>query len=238
VTADLAPRRLLVVEDDESLSMVLSDALSGEGHRVEVARDGETALARMFERRYDLVLLDLMLPRVDGFEVLRRAREAGNRAPVLVLTARGREEDRVRGLDLGADDYVVKPFSPRELLARVRARLRAAAPSGEARTRFALAEVDFPAMLVRRGGREAPITKTEGAMLRLFLAHPREVLTRTRFLDEVWGYDRYPTTRTVDMHVARLREKVGDDADPARFIVTVHGVGYRYDPDGADVTSA
>ncbi len=228
---DLAPPRILVVEDDESLSMVLSDALSHEGYRVEVARDGEKALARALEGRFDLVLLDLMLPRVDGFEICRRMRAAGQRVPVVVLTARGREEDRVKGLDLGADDYVVKPFSPRELLARVRARLRAAAPPAAGAQRVGKAEVDWEAMVVRRDGRETPMTKTEAAMLRLFVAHPRQVLSRTRFLDEVWGYDRYPTTRTVDMHVARLREKIGDDGEDPRFIRTVHGVGYRYDPE-------
>ena len=227
------PAKILVVEDDESLAMVLSDALSQEGYRVEVARDGERALARALEVHFDLILLDLMLPRLDGFEVCRRFRASGRRTPVVVLTARGREDDRVKALDLGADDYVVKPFSPRELLARVRARLRAATLPSSERPRIGDAEVDLPAMLVRRDGGETPLTKTEAAMLRLFLAHPGEVLSRNRFLDEVWGYDRYPTTRTVDMHVVRLREKLGDGGEEPRWIRTVHGVGYRFDPDGS-----
>jgi DNA-binding response OmpR family regulator len=228
--------KLLVVEDDESLSMVLTDALRGAGYRVETVADGEQALARALEGRFDLVILDLMLPRLDGYEVCRRMRAAGKTAPVLMLTARGREEDRVKGLDLGADDYVAKPFSMKELLARVRARIRAGAPRPVDRAAMGAAEVDFVAMLVRRGGTETPLTKTEAECLRLFHRHPGEVLTRARFLDEVWGYDRFPTTRTVDMHVARVREKIGDDGAEPRFIKTVHGVGYRYDPDGADGT--
>jgi DNA-binding response OmpR family regulator len=226
--------RLLVVEDDESLGVVLSDALRDAGWRVDLERDGERALARATEGGYALVLLDLMLPRLDGFDVLRRLRAAGDRTPVLILTARGREEDRVKGLDLGADDYVVKPFSMRELLARVRARLRPAAGAEAAAVRVGEADVDLVAMTVRRDGEpEAALTKTEAEVLRLFLRHPREVLSRKRFLDEVWGLHAYPTTRTVDMHVARLREKLGDGGEAPRFIRTVHGVGYRYDPDGA-----
>jgi DNA-binding response OmpR family regulator len=228
--------KVLVVEDDESLGVVLVDALRQEGHRVELERDGERALARLLADRFDLVLLDLMLPRLDGFEICRRLRAAGKAVPVLVLTARGREEDRVKGLDLGADDYLVKPFSMLELLARVRARLRATRAATPPRLVMGEAEVDFDAMVVRRGGAETEITKTEAEVMRLFARNPGKVLSRNRFLDEVWGYDRYPTTRTVDMHVARVREKIGDDGANPRFIRTVHGVGYRYDP--PNVTSA
>jgi DNA-binding response OmpR family regulator len=228
--------KVLVVEDDESLGIVLVDALRQEGHRVDLERDGERALARLLADRFDLVLLDLMLPRLDGFEVCRRLRAAGRSVPVLVLTARGREEDRVKGLDLGADDYLVKPFSMLELLARVRARLRAARPAPP-RVRMGEAEVDFDAMVARRDGAETELTKTEAEVLRMFARNPGKVLSRRRFLDEVWGYDRFPTTRTVDMHVARVREKIGDDGANPRFIHTVHGVGYRYDPP-ADLTNA
>jgi DNA-binding response OmpR family regulator len=230
--AKVPTAKILVVEDDESLGMVLSDALKQEGHRVHLERDGAKAAEAATARRWDLILLDLMLPHVDGLEICRRVRAKGLQTPVLMLTARGREEDRVQGLDLGADDYLVKPFGMRELLARVRARLRQGAPPPASTLRFGAADVDLGAMLSRRGGRETPLTKTEAGLVRLFSKHPRVVLTRNRFLDEVWGYDRYPTTRTVDMHVARLREKIGDDGAAPRFIVTVHGVGYRYDPDG------
>ena len=228
----MSAAKILVVEDDESLGMVLTDALSQEGHRVRLERDGAKAAEAAVSTRWDLILLDLMLPHVDGLEICRRVRAKGLATPVLMLTARGREEDRVKGLDLGADDYLVKPFGMKELLARVRARLRGAAPAAPDVLRFGEADVDLAGMLARRDGRETPLTKTEAELVRLFHKHPRVVLTRNRFLDEVWGYDRYPTTRTVDMHVARLREKIGDDGAAPRFIVTVHGVGYRYDPDG------
>ncbi len=225
--------KVLVIEDDESLRLVLADALAQEGHRVEVEPDGLVGLEKARSGRHDLLVLDLMLPRLDGTEICRRLRAEGHRLPILMLTARGREADRVKGLDLGADDYLVKPFSLAELLARVRARLRATAGPVLGKAVVGDAEVDFPAMLVRSGGKPTPLTRTELEMLRLFLAHPGTVITRERFLDRVWGYDRFPTTRTVDMHVARLREKLGDDGDAPRFIHTVHGVGYRYDPPGS-----
>jgi DNA-binding response OmpR family regulator len=226
--------RVLVVEDDESLGMVLTDALKDAGYRVELERDGRRGLARATEHRFALVILDLMLPRLDGFEVLKRLRAGGDRTPVLVLTARGREEDRVRGFDLGADDYVVKPFSMRELLGRVRARLRGTEEPLPDRVRVGAADVDLAAMLVHREGTDPQaLTKTEADILRLFLRHPGEVLSRKRFLDEVWGYASFPTTRTVDMHVARLRDKLGDAGDAPRHLKTVHGVGYRYDVAGS-----
>jgi DNA-binding response OmpR family regulator len=222
--------RILVVEDDESLGAVLVDALQHEGHEAELEPDGRLALRRALDGAYDLIVLDLMLPNVDGYQICQRLRHAGRRVPILMLTARGREEDRVRGLDLGADDYVVKPFSLKELMARVRARLRSYEPETLPVARIGDAEVDLGAMQVTRDGETVPLTKLEAGVLRLFLANPGKVLSRSRFLDEVWGYDRHPTTRTVDMHIARVRDKIGDTGQAARFIHTVHGVGYRYDP--------
>lgn len=222
--------RILVVEDDASLALVLADALSHEGHHALVERDGQRALERARASRFDLVILDLMLPSLDGTEVCRRLRRDGVTTPVLMLTARGREEDRVRGLDAGADDYVTKPFSVRELLARVRARLRATTAPPSDVVRVGDAEVDFVAHVLRRAGVETPLTKTELGMLRVFARNPGVVLPRARFLDEVWGLRTFPTTRTVDMHVLRLREKLGDDGAEPRHLRTVHGVGYRYDP--------
>lgn len=222
--------RILLVEDDESLRTVVKDALEREGYDVTPTGDGQDALERALARRFELVILDLMLPGMDGYDVCARLREAGRDVPIVMLTARGREEDRVRGLDLGADDYVVKPFSLKELLARVRARLRTATPHVPKRVSVGEAEIDFAAMVVRRGGEVLPLTKMEAGVLALLVANPGQVLSRNRFLDEVWGYDRYPTTRTVDVHVARVREKIGDDGDRSQFIHTVHGVGYRFDP--------
>jgi DNA-binding response OmpR family regulator len=222
--------RILVVEDDESLATVLKDALERQGYEVESVADGRVALEKARSGRWSLVLLDLMLPGLDGTEVCRRLRAAGKDVPVLMLTARGREEDRVGGLRAGADDYVVKPFSLRELLARVEARLRGARPTAPHRVRVGDAEVDLEGMVVRRGGSATQLTKMEAGMLRLFLGEPGKVITRARFLDEVWGYDRFPTTRTVDVHVGRLREKLGDLSEPPSVIHTVHGVGYRFDP--------
>jgi DNA-binding response OmpR family regulator len=223
-------RRILVVEDDESLAMVLEDALRRAGHDVLLEKDGRRALERATKARFDLVVLDLMLPGMDGYEVCRRLRAAGRAVPILMLTARGREEDRVRGLELGADDFVVKPFSLRELLARVEARLRATRPSTPARVRLGDVEVDLAAMVVRRDGATRELTRMEAAMLALFLANPGEVISRARFLTDVWGLDRYPTTRTVDVHVGRLRDKLGAGAGREPLIHTVHGVGYRFDP--------
>lgn len=221
--------RILLVEDDESLRTVVKDALEGEGYEVTAVGDGRVALERALAERFEVVILDLMLPGMDGYEVCARLRDAGKDVPIVMLTARGREEDRVRGLDLGADDYVVKPFSLKELLARVRARIRSRLPSVPKRVTVGEAEIDFAAMVVRRGGESLPLTKMEAGVLALLVASAGQVVSRNRFLDEVWGYDRYPTTRTVDVHVARVREKIGDDAESPRFIHTVHGIGYRFD---------
>ncbi len=222
--------RILLVEDDESLGFALVDALEREGHRPTWAREGPVALRHALDEPWDLVILDLMLPGMDGYEICRRVRAAGIDVPILMLTARAREEDRVQGLDLGADDYVVKPFGLKELMARVRARLRARKPLAPEVVDVGDARVDMAAMTVTRDGASVALTKLEAGVLALFLANPGEVLPRGRFLDEVWGYHRHPTTRTVDMHVARVREKLGDAGATPRFIRTVHGVGYRFDP--------
>ena len=222
--------RLLVVEDDESLGFVLVDALEQEGYRAELARDGRVGLARAQSRAFDLIVLDLMLPGMDGYEVCRRLRAEGDDVPVVMLTARGREQDRVQGLDLGADDYVVKPFSLKELLARVRARLRARKPLPPALVELGDMEIDVGAMQIRRGEEIVSLTRLEAGVLGLFLANPGQVLSRSRFLDDVWGYHRHPTTRTVDMHIARVRDKLGPGGPGGQWIHTVHGVGYRFDP--------
>ncbi len=226
----MSGERILLVEDDEALGFALDDALGREGYRPTWSRDGAEALRHALEQPWDLVILDLMLPRVDGYEICRRVRAAGIDVPILMLTARAREEDRVQGLDLGADDYVVKPFGLKELMARVRARLRARKPVAPEIVDVGAVRVDLASMTVTRDGEASALTKLEAGVLSLFLANPGQVLSRGRFLDEVWGYHRHPTTRTVDMHVARVREKLGDAGPTPRHIITVHGVGYRFDP--------
>lgn len=223
--------RILVVEDELPMRTVLEDCLARHGYRVLTARDGEEGLRRAGEETPDLVLLDVMMPRLDGFTVCRELRRLGFAGRILVLTARGRTEDRVHGLDLGADDYLVKPFSREELLARVRALLRRTgdkSPNVRERT-FGDVRVDLAGQRVWKRGREVELAPKEFAMLRLFLDHPAEVISRERFLDLVWGVTAFPTTRTVDRHVVSLRQKIEDDPATPVWIQTVHGVGYRFD---------
>jgi len=222
--------RILLVEDDESLGFVLEDALSREGYRITWTRDGRAALGHALGEPWDLIVLDLMLPGLDGYEICKRVRAAGVAVPILMLTARAREEDRVQGLDLGADDYVVKPFSLKELQARIRARLRARKPLAPEAYELGPVRIDLGAMTITCGDDQTTLTKLEAGVLTLFLANPGTVLSRGRFLDEVWGYHRHPTTRTVDMHVARVREKIGAACPTPRSILRIHGVGYRFDP--------
>ncbi len=222
--------KILLVEDEEALRSGLRYALDQEGYAVAEAADGERALQRLRAEPPDLVLLDIMMPCRSGFEVLEKARAEGFAMPVILLTARGQEADKVRGLDLGADDYLVKPFGLSELLARVRARLRRAEESPPAAPeRFALGpvRVDLAALEVRRDGARFPLSVREADMLRLLLRERGKVVSRNRFLHEVWGHDGCPSTRTVDQHVAKLRKKL--EADPAapRWLRTVFGAGYR-----------
>lgn len=230
--------RILVIEDELAMRTVLADCLERRGYRVIVAANGGEGLRRATEERPDLVLLDLMMPVLDGFEVCRGIRRLDRETPILVLTARGRVEDRVRGLDLGADDYLVKPFDRDELLARVRALLRRTRNPQEGGNStpvrvFGALHIDLPARRVLRDGVEVRLAPKEFDALRLMIEHPGEVVTRERFLDLVWGCAAFPTTRTVDRHVAALRQKL--EADPAapRWIHTVHGVGYRFEDAGA-----
>jgi len=224
--------RILVVEDDAAILRGLADNLVCESHDVLTATDGEHACSIVREQKPDLVILDLMLPRMSGYDVCRTLRSEGVTTPILMLTARGDESDRVLGLDLGADDYLTKPFSIRELLARVRALLRrtqAAAPSIDV-LQFEDTFIDFKRYEARNAGGPIDMTKKEFGVLRYLAARAGEVVTREELLDQVWGYDAMPTTRTVDNHVASLRAKL--EADPAqpRHLQTVHGVGYKWVP--------
>jgi DNA-binding response OmpR family regulator len=223
--------RVLVVEDDPAILRGLADNLRFESHEVLTATDGETGYRLAREKRPEVVVLDLMLPRMSGYEVCRKLRADGLQIPILVLTARGDEADRILGLDLGADDYVTKPFSVRELLARIRAVLRRAHPlkTMPDELNFADVAIDFRKYEARKGDRTLDLTRKEFGILRLLAARAGDVVTRDALLNEVWGYDSSPTTRTVDTHVASLRAKIGDDPEKPR-LQTVHGVGYKWVP--------
>jgi DNA-binding response OmpR family regulator len=217
--------RILVIEDEPAILRGLADNLRFESYEVLTAADGESGYAALKEHKPDLIILDLMLPKMSGYDVCRKARTEGIVTPILMLTARGEEADRVRGLDLGADDYVSKPFSLPELLARVRALLRRAQRTVLDELRFDDVVVDFRKYEARRAGVEVDLTRKEFGMLRLLASRAGEVLTRDELLTEVWGLESYPTTRTVDNHILSLRSKLG-----AEHLVTIHGVGYKWAP--------
>jgi DNA-binding response OmpR family regulator len=221
--------RILVVEDELPMRKALEDVLAGEDYRVLTAADGESGLQRALEEKPDLILLDIMMPKLDGYAVCAELRRLSNPVPILMLTAKGQVEDRVTGLDAGADDYLVKPFSTEELLARVRALLRRARRQGQAPTKLKLGEVDIDLarQTARCGRKPVHLTAKEFAMLRLMAEAPGEPVSRERFLDAVWGYTSFPTTRTVDNHIASLRGKIEKDPEAQRWLITVHGVGYK-----------
>jgi len=224
--------RILVVEDEPAILRGLTDNLRLEGHEVTPASDGETGYRLARETKPDLVVLDLMLPRMSGYEVCRKLRADGARVPILILSARGEEADRILGLDIGADDYMGKPFSLRELVARVRALLRRTAPATGAPERLEYDDVvvDFRRYAALRADRTLEMTRKEFGVLRLLVERAGEVVTRDVLLREVWGYEAMPTTRTVDNHVASLRAKLERDPSSPRHLLTVHGVGYKWLP--------
>ncbi|GAA2784014.1 response regulator transcription factor [Saccharopolyspora taberi] len=223
--------RILVVDDDRAVRESLRRSLQFNGYQVELAADGQQALDWLADQRPDAMVLDVMMPRLDGLEVARRLRSTGDDLPILVLTARDAVSDRVAGLDAGADDYLPKPFALEELLARLRALLRRAAPSDldhddlPAPLRFADLELDPGTREVRRGDRQISLTRTEFALLELLMAHPKQVLTRSRLLEDVWGYD-FPTSgNALEVYIGYLRRKTEAEGEP-RLIHTVRGVGY------------
>jgi DNA-binding response OmpR family regulator len=223
--------RILIVEDEDSIRMALEDDLSLEGYTVVGERDGARALEKAREGRFDLIILDLMLPGLDGLEICKRLRAEKDPTPILMLTAKSQEVDKVLGLELGADDYVTKPFSPRELLARVKALLRRSrlpeAPSPDGAS-FGDVDVDFKGYSVKKKGNSVELTVKEFELLRLLVTHPNEVLRRDTILNEVWGdeWDVFP--RTIDTHVVHLRQKLEDDPAEPKHIVNVRGVGYKF----------
>ena len=219
--------QILVVDDEPAVRRALERALRLDKYEVELAVDGEEALDRLSERPVDAVILDVMMPGVDGLEVCRRMRAAGDRTPVLMLTARDAIDDRVLGLDVGADDYLVKPFALRELQARLRALLRRAGDDDEAveTLRFADLVLDPVAHEVYRGDRLVELSKTEFLLLELFMKHPRQVLTRSTIFENVWGYDFGPTSNALGVYIGYLRRKTEGAGEP-RLLHTVRGIGY------------
>lgn len=222
--------RILVIEDDVSILRGLADALRRESYDVLTAADGETGYQLASEKRPDLVILDLMLPKLSGYEVCRQLRATRVAAPILMLTARGDEGDRVLGLDLGADDYVTKPFSLRELMARIRALLRRGQPARVLIDDLRLRDiaVDFRKYEATRGMLPLELTRREFQLLRVLASRPGEVITRSDLLDQVWGLDEYPSTRTVDTHIASLRAKIERDTANPEHLLTLRGVGYKW----------
>ena len=221
--------RILVVEDDRDIAMLLEDDLAAEGHQVEVVRDGETASRRGREPGWDLILLDVMLPRRDGFDVCRDLRRARVRTPIIILTAKTHEAEKILGLDLGADDYVTKPFSPRELRSRIRAVLRRFESDEEEVFRFGDVEIDFARAELRRGGKPVELTPLEFKLLGVFVRNRGRVLSREQLIQNAWGGQTFVTDRAVDGHIVELRRKLEDNPAQPRYLVSVRGLGYRLD---------
>jgi DNA-binding response OmpR family regulator len=229
-------RHVLIVEDDEAMSVALRDGFQYEGYSVTVAQDGEAGLHLATSASPDLILLDVMLPKMTGLDVCKQLRSTGNGVPIIMLTARGQEIDKVLGLKLGADDYITKPFGFMELLARAEAVLRrsgsGASPAQPALPpdtySFGDVRIDFKRHEATKAGEPIDLSPREFQLLAYFIEHKGEVVTREKLLDTVWDYNAIPFTRTVDMHIAKLRKKVEDNPSDPRFIVTVHRLGYKF----------
>ncbi len=223
--------RILVVEDETTIAMSLRDDLASQGFSVEVVGDGRIALQRILEEEFDLILLDVMLPGMDGFDICREVRLKGSHVPIIMLTAKGQEVDRVVGLELGADDYVTKPFSRRELLARIKAVLRRGQERTKTIRKFSFADivVDFDRMEVSKKGERIDLTAMEIKLLRVFLRHRGQVLTIDELMREAWGSDSVLTDRVIYTHVNNLRKKLEENPQNPRFLIGVRGIGYRFD---------
>ncbi len=223
--------KILIIEDEEDLIKGLKLNFGDEGYEVDWALDGREGLQKALEDPPDLILLDIMLPGMDGLEVCRSLRQKNVGIPILMLTAKGEEVDKVVGLEIGADDYITKPFSVRELLARIKAHIRRTKRSEKnVPTLYSLGdvEIDFAHFTVRREGREWELTSLEMEILKYFIAHEGEVVNRNDLLDKVWGYEKYPTTRTIDNHILKLRKKIEKDPSHPQVILSVYGEGYRF----------
>lgn len=224
-------KKILIIEDEEDLVKGLKLNLADEGYTVDFALNGAEGLRKALQETPDLIILDIMLPEMDGLEVCRELRQKNIDVPIIMLTAKGEEIDKVVGLEIGADDYMTKPFSIRELLARIKAQLRRAKREEKAVPQiysFGDVEVDFARFKVRRKGKEFDLTSIEMEILKYFIAHRGEVAARDELLDKIWGYESYPTTRTIDNHILKLRKKIEEAPANPQYILSVYGGGYRF----------
>lgn len=222
--------KVLIVEDDPSLVVALKRGFEMEGYAVVVVRDGEAALRQAQEQDFDVMILDVMLPKLGGFDVCQQLRAVGNQLPIIMLTARGQEIDKVLGLKIGADDYLTKPFSFMELIARIEAILRRVNRKLMVTEQYQFGEliINFTALEATKAGASVNLTHREFRLLRHFIEHRGEVITRDQLLDAVWGYDRFPLSRTVDMHIAKLRQKIEPLPSHPTWLITIHGSGYKF----------
>ena len=223
--------KILIIEDEEDLVKGLKLNLADEGYEVDWASDGVEGLRKALEERPHLIILDIMLPKMNGLDICRELRQKNINIPIIMLTAKGEEIDKVLGLEIGADDYMTKPFSIRELLARIKAHLRR--EKRERKTvpevyRFGDVEIDFTHFKVKRKDKDVDLTSLEIDIMKYFIAHREEVVTREDLLDKVWGYEKYPTTRTIDNHILKLRKKIEGDPSHPEYILSVYGEGYRF----------
>jgi two-component system alkaline phosphatase synthesis response regulator PhoP len=225
-----AAKRLLLIEDEPGLVRTLTDRLRSEGYEVQSASDGPSGLERATRERWDVILLDVMLPGASGFDICRDLRQRSVTTPVIMLTARGQVVDKVLGLKLGADDYITKPFDLMELSARIEVQLRraTAATNGPQQYRFGVIEVDFRKAEVTRSGQQIELSAREYLLLKYLIEHREATITRDQLLNEVWGYHAMPSTRTVDVHVAWLRQKIEPNPKHPQYLLTVHGMGYKF----------
>jgi DNA-binding response OmpR family regulator len=224
--------KILIVEDEPSIALALEDDLRREGYQTELAADGETAAQRATSREFDLILLDVMLPKQDGFEVCRQVRRAGVETPIVMLTAKTQEAEKVLGLESGADDYVTKPYSARELRARVKAHLRRGSRQTPEVYRFGDAELDLARCELRRSGKVVELSALEFKLLAVFVERAGRLLTRAQLLDEVWGRGTHVTDRVVDNQVTNLRKKIEPEPERPRYLIALRGLGYRFDGEG------
>jgi DNA-binding response OmpR family regulator len=227
---DAAVRRVLIIEDDQMMAIALREGLESEGYEAETAYDGAAGLRLAARKDFDLVILDLMLPEMSGFDVCKKLRKQGDDVPLIMLTARSLEVEKVQGLKLGADDYITKPFSLMELIARIEAVLRRATRRFEAleRYRFGDVSLDFKQYLATKGGKPLDLSPREFRVMKFLIERRNQVVSRDQLLDGVWSYDSFPTPRTVDTHISKLRQKIEDVPGNPRYLITIHGVGYKF----------